>query len=373
MPDKKSDPLEDEIRHRIQLNGPLNLARYMSLCLGHSEHGYYMTRDPLGVLGDFTTAPEISQMFGEIIGLWTAYIWQAIGSPSRLHLVELGPGRGTLMADALRAIRSAAPRFMATLDVHLIETSPVLREKQASALKASGIVPHWHDKVGSVPSGPAIFLANEFFDALPIHQYQRLETGWRERLVSIAPEGGFTTGLSGMPAKQSYLPAAYHDAPPGSIAEISPARDRVMKAIAGRLSRQAGTALIIDYGHLRTAAGDTLQAVRKHEFANPFQNPGKADLTSHVDFEQLAKIASASGALPHSPLTQGAFLKALGIEARADMLRSKADSGKKQDIDIAIRRLTGESEMGTLFKVLCVTSPTPEPPAPFGISPKSSD
>jgi len=361
----EQDELGDEIRHRISLNGPLNIARYMSLCLSHSKHGYYMTRDPLGVLGDFTTAPEISQIFGEIIGLWTAYIWQAIGAPTRLQLVELGPGRGTLMADALRAIRAAAPNCMAALDLHLIETSPVLRAKQAEALAASGISPHWHDKVQAVPPGAAVFLANEFFDALPIHQYQRVDKGWREILVTNDGQGGFAPGLSGMPAKQSYLPRAYHDAPIGAIAEISPARDAVMKAIADRLSRQAGAALIIDYGHLATAPGDTLQAVREHDYVSPFEAPGKADLTSHVDFGQLARITEKAGATAHPPLTQGAFLKALGIEARAAMLRTGADADQSAAIEAAVKRLTDDDAMGHLFKVLCVTSRTPEPPAPF--------
>lgn len=375
MPNEQMDELAAEIRQRIQLNGPLNLARYMSICLSHSEHGYYMSRDPLGALGDFTTAPEISQIFGEIIGLWTAYVWQALGAPARLHLVELGPGRGTLMADALRAIRAAAPRCMAALDVHLVETSPLLRQKQAAALQACGLPPHWHNKVDHVPAGPAVFLANEFFDALPIHQYQRVGTGWRERLVTIAGkdggEDGFKTGLSAVPAKESYLPDAYHNAPHGAIAEISPARDGVMKTIARRLSRQAGAALIIDYGHLKTAPGDTFQAVRAHQYADPFKHPGKTDLTSHVDFEQLARIADKAGAAAHPPMTQGAFLRALGIEARAAMLRQHTggDSTEaNQAIDADVQRLTGDDAMGALFKVLCVTSPTPEPPAPFAPS-----
>ena len=361
------DTLEAEIRHRIALAGPLNLARYMSICLSHAEHGYYMTRDPLGALGDFTTAPEISQIFGELIGLWCAHIWQAMNAPKRLHLVELGPGRGTLMSDALRAIRSAAPSFMAALDVHLVETSPVLRQKQAQTLKTSGLDPHWRDKVDQIPSGPAIFIANEFFDALPIHQYQRTARGWRERRVTTRKDGRLAYHLAPVTARDSYLPKTLLKAPEGSIAEISPAREKVVKTIAARLSRQAGAALIIDYGHTRTTHGDTFQAVRKHEYANPLENPGKADLTSHVDFQTLARIARENGATVHGPITQGDFLTGLGITARAAALKSRATPQTAMQIDKAVERLIAPEQMGDLFKVLCLTSATPRPPPPFDL------
>ncbi|HHK74538.1 MAG TPA: class I SAM-dependent methyltransferase [Rhizobiales bacterium] len=359
------DTLEAEIRHRIALNGPLNLARYMSICLSHAEHGYYMTRDPLGALGDFTTAPEISQIFGELIGLWCAHIWQSMNAPKRLHLVELGPGRGTLMSDALRAIRSAAPPFMAALDVHLVETSPVLRQKQARKLQGSGLDPYWHHKIEQIPPGPAIFIANEFLDALPIHQYQRTPRGWCERLVTLRKEGGFAYGLSPVAARDKDFPEALRGAPEGSIFEISPAREAVIKTIAERLSRQAGAALIIDYGHAKTAPGDSFQAVRNHEFTDPLENPGQADLTSHVDFETLSRIARSSGAAVHGPITQNTFLSALGLAPRASRLKSRADARTAREIDEAVNRLISPDQMGDLFKVLCLTSTTPHPPFPF--------
>ncbi len=365
MRDDSTNELELEIRRRIALNGPLNLARYMSLCLVHEEHGYYMKKDPLGVLGDFTTAPEISQMFGELIGLWCAGIWQSMGAPANMHLVELGPGRGTLMADALRAIRRALPQFMAAINVHLVETSPVLREKQADALRLSGIVPHWHERVGDVPPGPVIFIANEFFDALPIYQYQKTQSGWRERLVGAAGGQGFRMALSPVIAKNTSLPEKLCKAAIGDVAEISPARDKVVKTISKRLARQAGAALIIDYGHVKTAHGDTFQAVKNHQYTNPFHSPGNADLTSHVDFEHMGNIAFEGGAAVHGPITQGEFLTRLGIKARAQVLAGRGDGEVKIQIKNALKRLTDAGQMGELFKVLCLTSPTPVAPLPF--------
>ena len=365
MSGEAANELELEIRRRIAVNGPLNLARYMSLCLAHGEHGYYMKKDPLGVLGDFTTAPEISQMFGELIGLWCANIWQSMGAPASMLLAELGPGRGTLMADVLRAIRSAAPQFMAALEVHLVETSPVLREKQAEALRPSGIVPRWHERVEDVPPGAAIFIANEFFDALPIHQYQKTPEGWRERLVGAAEQGGFEMALSPLCAKEDYLPEKLRKAPVGAVAEVSPGRDKVMAAIAKRLARQAGAMLVIDYGHVKTAHGDSFQAVRNHQYADPLHSPGDADLTSHVDFEHMADIARDNGAAVHGPITQAEFLTRLGIEARARALGARADEAMKTQLEKALHRLTHKEQMGELFKVLCVTSPTPASPLPF--------
>ncbi len=365
MRDEASSELELEIRSRIALNGPLDLAHYMSLCLAHEEHGYYMKKDPLGVLGDFTTAPEISQMFGELIGLWSANIWQSMGAPANIQLVELGPGRGTLMADALRAIGSALPQFMAAMEVHLVETSPVLRHKQADALRLSGITPHWHQRVEDVPPGAVIFIANEFFDALPIHQYEKIHSGWRERLVGAAKGCGFEMMLAPVCAGEDCLPEKLRKAPEGDVAEVSPAREGVVKSISERLARQAGAALIIDYGHIKTAHGDTFQAVKNHQYANPFHSPGEADLTSHVDFEHMAATARDNGAAVYGPISQGKFLARLGIAARAEVLAGRGDETAKIQIKNALGRLTGAGEMGELFKVLCLTSPSLAVPPPF--------
>ncbi|HFQ14932.1 MAG TPA: class I SAM-dependent methyltransferase [Rhodobacteraceae bacterium] len=358
-------PLAAEIRNRIALNGPLRLDRYMSICLGHAEHGYYMQRDPLGADGDFTTAPEVSQMFGEIIGLWCAVMWQAMGAPARLHLVELGPGRGTLMRDALRAIKRAAPACMAALDVHLVETSPVLRQKQAEALKGSGLAPAWHDNLESLPSGPALFLANEFFDALPIRQFVRTESGWKERLVGTGENGRFSYGLTPLNVDERFIPPAMANAEIGAVAEVSPARRQVMARIAARLARGAGAALIIDYGHVASGPGDTFQAMRGHAYTDPLAEPGLADLTAHVDFADLAATAMDKGAQCHGPVTQAQFLTRLGIRERADLLCRKADRARRDEIELALERLTGPGQMGDLFKVLCVTSVTNAPPPPF--------
>ncbi len=358
-------PLAAEIRSRIALNGPLRLDRYMSICLGHAEHGYYMHRDPLGVDGDFTTAPEVSQMFGEIIGLWCAMMWQAMGSPPRLHLVELGPGRGTLMADALRALKSAVPACLAALDVHLVETSPVLRQKQANALAGCGIAPAWHDNLASLPTGPVLFLANEFFDALPIRQFVRMQSGWKERLVGNDERGGFCYGLTPLTVEDSFIPPAMAHAQTGAIAEVSPARRQVMSRIAARLSRSAGAALIIDYGHTASAPGDTFQAMRGHAHTDPLAEPGLADLTAHVDFADLAATASAAGALCHGPITQAQFLTRLGLPDRAARLAREASPLQCEEIETALERLTDSAQMGELFKVLCISSATNAPPPPF--------
>lgn len=344
-------PLKDDIREIVAEEGPISIERYMALALTHPSKGYYTTRDPFGAAGDFVTAPEISQMFGELIGLWAAEIWSQIGAPPRIRLVELGPGRGTLMADALRAA-GAAPEFLQALDVHLVEASEVLVERQRETLAASGKPVTWHTSLDEIPPGPAIFIANEFFDALPVRHYLKTPKGWRERLVGLDPEGELAFGLS--EEIEPYIKAKAED---GSILEIGAAAQRLMTQIAARIVTQNGAALVVDYGYVRTAFGETLQAVKAHQFVDPLAEPGLADLTTHVDFSALARAASSANALVHGPVEQGAFLRELGIAQRADMLKRDATPEQAEQVDAALTRLAGggAEDMGALFKVLAVT------------------
>lgn len=348
----------------IAAEGPMGIDRYMSLCLGHARHGYYMCRDPLGRAGDFTTAPEISQMFGELIGVWCAAAWQAMGAPSPLRLVELGPGRGTLMADLLRATR-VVPGFLDAARVHLVEISPVLRQAQKDTLSSSGTPIHWHERLDEVPAGPTLLIANEFFDALAIKQFVRTGTGWHERQVGLDEAGSLAVGLAPDPLPACALPAWAGSAKPGEVIEISPARDLAAQEIGARLAAMGGAALIVDYGHLRAAPGDTLQAVKAHGFQDVLEAPGDADLTSHVDFEALELALRQGGAVVHGPLTQGEFLSAMGLAERAEALKRQADALVRSDIDAAADRLAAQDQMGHLFKVIAATHPDRPPPYPF--------
>jgi SAM-dependent MidA family methyltransferase len=356
--------LERELVAMIAAEGPLTVERYMALCLGDPRHGYYMHQDPFGRGGDFTTAPEISQMFGELIGVWCAAAWQAMGTPSPLRLVEPGPGRGTLMADLLRAAR-VVPGFLEAARVHLVETSPVLRRSQENTLSGVGPAIHWHASLDEIPTGETLLVANEFFDALPIRQFVRTETGWHERLVGTDGSGKLTFGLAPDPLSPRLLPSWAQAAAPGEIVEISPARNDTARSIGTRLKVCGGAALIIDYGHLRSAPGDTLQAVRAHASQDVLDRPGESDLTSHVDFEALGAALKDGGAAVHGPLTQGAFLSAMGLVERAEVLKRHAEASSQADIDAATTRLAGDSQMGHLFKVIAATNPVMTPPYPF--------
>lgn len=340
--------LLEALRAIITLEGPLSVERYMELCLGHPVHGYYGTRDPFGAGGDFTTAPEISQMFGEIIGLWAVEVWERMGAPSPVRLIELGPGRGTLMADLLRAAR-VRPAFLESLTVHLVETSPRLETIQRERLRGVSAPVAWHARLDEVPAGPAIVVGNEFLDALPIRQYVATERGWCERLVGLGEEGELAFGLSGAPA----APLAF-EATRGAILEQAPARIAFISELAARLSRQGGAALLIDYGYEGPASGETLQAVRGHAYAAPLATPGEADLTAHVDFAALAAAARARGAATAGPVEQGEFLRGLGIETRAVRLKRAATPAQAEAVDAALGRLVGRErdQMGGLFKVL---------------------
>lgn len=354
--------LGDELRATIAIDGPISVARFMAIALGHPTRGYYATRDPFGAAGDFITAPEISQMFGELIGLWAATVWQQQGKPAPVRLVELGPGRGTLMADALRVVGVAMPAFRAAVEVHLVETSSSLRAVQERTLAGRNCTPVWHDRVDTLPEGPALILANEFFDALPIRQFVRAARGWCERQVGLEAQGQLAFGLRGEPE-----PALTGSGPEGSVLEICPAAQDIVADVAHRLARHGGAALVIDYGRVTSGFGDTLQAVRAHRFADPLADPGNADLTAHVDFAALARTAAQGGAAVHGPVTQGSFLQALGLSQRAAALKRNATPAQSQAIDTAVARLAGpDPGMGELFKVLAFTAADAPAPPGFG-------
>jgi NADH dehydrogenase [ubiquinone] 1 alpha subcomplex assembly factor 7 len=350
--------LERELRAMIADEGPLSIERWMQLCLQHPVHGYYTTREAIGRAGDFITAPEIHQMFGELLGLWAAQVWLDAGAPAPIRLVELGPGRGTLMADALRATR-IVPDFHAALAVDMVETSPRLEAAQRAAL--AGVTPDvvWRRTIDEVPAGPALILANEFFDALPVRHYVRGAKGWHERVVGLDAEDRLVFGAAGAPVDVGGVAGA-----PGQMLEVGHASLRAMETLAARIATQGGALLVCDYGHAESGLGETLQAVRGHAYADPLADPGEADLTTHVDFAALSRTATAAGAVAHGPVEQGRFLQRLGIESRAEALRRRADTRQAAAIDAALHRLTSpESSMATIFKVLAVVPQgAPMPP-----------
>ena len=355
--------LARRIAGRIAEEGPLPVSQFMAAALGDPEGGYYVRGDPIGAQGDFITAPEVSQMFGELIGLWCAAVWQSMGAPDPVTWIELGPGRGTLAADALRAVSKTAPTFAAAADIHLVETSPVLREHQRTALPA-GTTPTWHETVEDVPVGPILVVANEFFDALPIRQYVKSAEGWRERCIGLAGDGQ-RFAFADVPCPPPDLPPALASAHDGAVVEVCEAGVAITGAIGERVARDGGAALVIDYGHARSAPGDTLQAVRRHAFADVLDRPGETDLTTHVDFEALGNAATAAGARVFGPVPQGVFLGRLGIEARAATLARGADADQTTAIHSALRRLAHPREMGLLFKVLAITGTVLGPPPGF--------
>ena len=346
-------PLADLLIRRIRSTGPITLADYMADCLLHPDHGYYATRDPFGAAGDFTTAPEISQMFGELLGLCLGQSWLDQGAPAPFTLAELGPGRGTLMADLLRATRHL-PGFHAAARLHLIEASPVLRDRQSQAL--NGFACTWATGTDALPQQPLFVVCNEFFDALPIRQFTRDPAGWRETLVGVT-DGRLAPGLSAA-APLAALAHRLADTTPGDIVEVCPAARAIIADLGQRIASHGGAALVVDYGNWG-GKGDTFQALHAHSFADPFAAPGLADLTAHVDF---AALAAAAAPAAHAFTDQGRFLSRLGIAQRSDRLAARMTGCARENHLAATRRLTAPPEMGSLFKVLALHPARTAPP-----------
>lgn len=345
----------EHLERTIKAGGPIPVAQFMAEALAE----YYGGRDPFGAKGDFTTAPEISQMFGEMIGLWCIVVWQMMGAPRSFVLAEIGPGRGTLMADLLRSAATHPP-FLAAASPWLIETSPALRKVQQKTLSGHEI--QWAERFEDLPDGPLLLVANELFDALPIRQFEKRDGKWFERMVAWGEHGfEFTQGPEALPD----LPQPVLDAPDGAVAEICPQGRVLAEAIGRRLGREPGAALIIDYGYARSSVGDSLQALRRHKFHPVLDAPGTADLTAHVDFQSLAEAAIPARAW--GPVDQGDFLRRLGIETRAALLAQAGGAKVETDLMGQLRRLIDPGEMGTLFKVLALAHPAL--PLPPGLEP----
>ena len=384
---REASPLLAILRARIEREGPLPIDAYMRTCLAHPEHGYWRSAESIGTGGDFITAPEISQVFGELIGLWCAVVWQSMGSPAPLRLVELGPGRGTSMGDALRAARSVPP-FLAASTVHLIEASAPLRAIQQQTLGSNPVVSlsnhgdasaavlrhaqdeggirrpvpiEWHEAMDQVPEGPAIVIANEFLDALPIRQLVFVDGAWRERVVDVDAQG--TLQFSVGPRATRGTEELATSPPPGAIVELRAGEDELLAQLAGRGSPLV--ALFIDYGPAQPATGDTLQAVRRHAWVDPLSRPGRTDLTAHVQFARLAGKARAAGLVADGPMTQAQFLGRLGVAERAARLMA-ANPRQAGDIEAAVQRLISPTGMGELFKAMAVRSQSLPPTVPFG-------
>ena len=356
----------DKIARRIRAEGPLTIAAYMAMALHDPEAGYYATRDPIGSKGDFTTGPEISQIFGELIGLWCADLWQRLGQPEPIILAELGPGRGVLMTDVLRAA-SRVPGFRRALRIHLVETSPLLRAEQERRL--GNVQPVWLTRAEDLPDGAMLLIANEFLDALPVRQFIRSADLWSERLVGLDPtwEFAFVAGPPNL-AATLLVPAGLRDAPPGTVVEICPAALALAGALGTRLAHQPGAALFIDYGHFPSAAGPTLRGLSRHHPISPLAAPGASDLSAHVDFAAFAEAARISGGEVYGPVTQGRFLAALGAAVRLAALSATASPAQRRRLESGVRRLLEPAQMGDLFKALAIASPGLPVPAGFTAS-----
>jgi NADH dehydrogenase [ubiquinone] 1 alpha subcomplex assembly factor 7 len=353
--------LASRIARQIEIDGPMTVAQFMTMALYDPLAGYYATRAPIGAEGDFITAPEISQMFGELLGLWCVQAWRDQGCPSPARLVELGPGRGTLMTDALRAAK-LDPRFLKSIEVVLIETSARLQAAQAEKLKAAPVAVRWQERFDeSVTDRPLFLLANEFFDALPIRQFVFAERGWCERMIGVDGAGALTFAVSPAPLPLD-IPAARGMPELGAVYETCSAGEALAEQTAHVIARKGGAVLIVDYGYGADAGfGETLQAVAEHEFANVLDNPGEADLSAHVDFAALARAAEPAGAKAYGPVEQGGFLCSLGIIQRAEQL----SRNHLQSMKPALDRLILPNAMGTLFKALAILPKQAPPPPGF--------
>jgi len=356
--------IPNPIAAAIAEQGPVSVERFMEMAV----QAYYAQGTAFGRSGDFTTAPEISQVFGELIGVWCLLTWRRLGRPDPLYLVELGPGRGTLMADLMRSA-ALMPDFVCAARPHLVETSSALRSQQAQTL--AGFAPSWHGSLATVPSdAPLLIVANEFLDALPIRQFERQESGWHERMVAAATDGSLSFALSPVPLLEtaSLLAPAQEQAPVGSIAEVNPEALSLIGEIANRLHEQNGAALFIDYGPLESGPGDSLQAINSHMYAKVLDSPGEADLTAHVDFAALGRRAESLGIRAWGPVTQAVWLQRMGILERAGQLAQSAREDQKEMLVSGIRRLIEPKEMGTLFKVMALTLPGFSVPSGFEVS-----
>lgn len=346
--------LKARLRRLIEAAGPISVADYMSACLFDPADGYYTTSEPFGIEGDFTTAPEISQMFGELVAVWAYSAWVATGRPMPMTFAEIGPGRGTLMADMLRTLDRLDPGFVTRARIAMIEASPRLAEIQKARLTRGRARPTWFAEISALPRLPLVMVGNELFDALPVRQFVRTAQGWRERMVALDANGelAFVAGSAGI--DPALLPREAAQAAEGALFEIAPAREALMDTITARIAEDGGAALFIDYGHLRPGLGDTLQAMRKHAYDDVFAHPGEADLTSHVDFAALAAVAASHG-LEAKMTTQGEFLLGLGLVERAGALGAKADDDIRERLQGEVERLAGPEAMGNLFKVICIS------------------
>ena len=354
--------LESLLKERIRSHGPITVAEYMALSLAHPSYGYYMRKDPLGVQGDFITAPEISQIFGELTGAWLAQQWLDMGKP-QASLVELGPGRGTLMEDALRATRHI-PGFHDAVSLHLVEVSPVLKEKQWLRLAGKHRDLNWHGSIEELPEKPLLVIANEFFDALPIRQFVCEAGKYSERMIGLDDKERLQFATFSTTAPPPILPASLK-ADGKTILEYNEAAIATVDTLSRQITALGGAALIIDYGYTGGSQGDTLQTVRAHQYQDVLTEPGTADLTAHVDFDALIDAAQETGAATHGVVSQGEFLMRLGALPRAQKLCENTSAAQKSAMISALERLTSPEQMGELFKVLCITHPSHPKPEGF--------
>ncbi len=348
--------LKQRIIRQIEATGPISVADYMAMCLFDRDAGYYTTREPFGKDGDFITAPEVSQMFGELVGVWCANAWQALGSPNSFVLCEIGPGRGTLMKDLIRTVAKIAPGFIAAAKIHMVEISDRLTRIQRKTLTKHGGEITWKKHFKDVASGPLILIANELFDAIPSRQYVKINGRFVERVLALDTKQNFIFAAGSGSIDEALLPPGNNIAPEGSIFEVGPARNALMQEIAARVHHDRGAALLFDYGHLQQGFGDTLQALSHHNSVDVLHIPGAADLTTHVDFHSLALAARTEGCKT-SAMTQGEFLLAMGLLDRAGALGTDKSAEVQDQIHLDVDRLAGPDQMGTLFKALCVSDP----------------
>jgi NADH dehydrogenase [ubiquinone] 1 alpha subcomplex assembly factor 7 len=357
-----TEQVGDKIARRIRAEGPLTIAGYTAIAMYDPAVGYYATRDPIGAAGDFTTAPEISQIFGELIGLWCADLWQRMGRPDPVTVAELGPGRGVLLSDFLRAA-ATVPAFRAALRLHLVEASPVLRAEQR---RLDWAQPVWVERFEELPDGPLLLIANEFLDALPIRQLVRGVKHWSERLVALDPRGElvFIDGPESA-AMTLLVPPSLQDGPTGTVVEICPAALALAGALGARLKHQPGAALFIDYGYFPSRPGPTFRAVSRHHPVSPLAAPGTTDLSADVDFDAFAAAARMTGAETYGPVTQARFLVTLGAAQRLAALSAQATPTQRLTLEAGLMRLLDPAEMGDRFKVIALVSPGLPTPAGF--------